>query len=108
MIFYNSVDFNIREVLFYWIFFGVNLIFFPIHYSGIHGIPRRYFAYDVSIGYVNNLCLLGILISRLSWIRVCVVMLCSRAEGVGLGSYGLVSEMAHGMNLQPHTFMASL
>jgi hypothetical protein len=71
-------------------------------------MPRRYFAYDVSMRYVNNLCLLGILISGLSWIGVCVIILCSRVEGVRLGSYGLVSEMSHGMNLQPHTFIASL
>lgn len=66
MMFYNSVDLYLSEILFFWMFLGVNLVFYPIHHIGIHRIPRRYFAYDVSISYINNFCMLGILMSGMS------------------------------------------
>lgn len=66
IIFYNTVDLYFSEIIFFWMFLRVNLIFFPIHHIRIHRIPRRYFAYDIGMGYINNMCLLRILISGIS------------------------------------------
>jgi hypothetical protein len=71
-------------------------------------MPRRYFAYDLSIGYINNFCLLGIMISGTSWVIVCTLIYSSRREGLGLSVNALVGEMMHGNNLPPHTFISSM
>jgi heme/copper-type cytochrome/quinol oxidase subunit 1 len=105
MMFYNTVDLYFSEIIFFWMFLGVNLIFFPIHHIGIHGIPRRYFAYDIGMGYINNMCLLGILMSGMSWILVVCVIIISRDSGLGISYDGIRDEMSHGNNLPPHTYM---
>jgi len=53
---FNSV---LREAQFIVLFLGVNLTFFPMHFLGIQGIPRRYRDYSSSYSYWHSVASLG-------------------------------------------------
>nr|AVY52156.1 cytochrome c oxidase subunit I [Trichobilharzia szidati] len=45
---------------------GFNLCFFPMHYLGMHGLPRRVCCYDPEFYWVNVICSLGGVLSVVS------------------------------------------
>jgi len=53
----------ISEAQFFLLFLGVNITFFPIHFLGIQGMPRRYRDYLPQFSYWHSFSSLGRVIS---------------------------------------------
>ena len=59
-------------------FVGVNLVFFPQHFLGLQGMPRRYIDYPEAFTYWNHISSVGYLITIVG-VAVFLVMLAEAA-----------------------------
>jgi len=58
-------------------FFGVNLTFFPLHFAGIHGYPRKYVDFSDVFGVWNILSSAGRILSVFSLLLFVYLLLSS-------------------------------
>jgi hypothetical protein len=73
----------------FWLFFiGVNLTFFPMHFSGLFGMPRRIYRYDAGQGWeiYNLLSSIGMYIQMVGTAIGFVNLLWSRRRGAIAGN----------------------
>nr|YP_010954514.1 cytochrome c oxidase subunit I [Sphyranura euryceae]WMV02077.1 cytochrome c oxidase subunit 1 [Sphyranura euryceae] len=83
---------------------GFNLCFFPMHYFGLCGLPRRVCVYDSSFSWLNNICTLGSFISAFSaGLFIFIIWLSLVDCNIVLGSYRNSSMVANVM-IWPLTF----
>lgn len=65
-----SLNSFLRESQFYVLFLGVNLTFFPMHFLGIQGMPRRYRDYAPAYSYWHSVSSLGRVLSIVATLAV--------------------------------------
>lgn len=73
----------------FWLtFIGANIAFFPMHFAGLHGMPRRVYTYDSAQGitFVNELSTIGAFIIAIATVFFIVNVLRSRRGGAIAGN----------------------
>ena len=69
---YNEI---LGAVHFWFMFVGVNVIFFPQHFLGLQGMPRRYVDYPVEFSYWNRISSYGYLIMMVGMVVFFVLLI---------------------------------
>jgi len=72
----------IKQIFFFSLFVGVNMVFFPIHELGLDGLPRRYFAYVDGLVMINLVTTMGVILTSISWVFLVVILLARWSGGV--------------------------
>jgi len=102
-----SLNPNHLKLQFYLIFLGVNLTFFPQHFLGLNGIPRRYSDYPDAFICWNSISTIGSLISTLA-VFIFVYILFSGFRNFNLNSLDFTSqssiEWIHDLPPSDHTY----
>jgi cytochrome c oxidase subunit I len=73
----------------FWLsFIGANLAFFPMHYSGLYGMPRRVYTYDSGQGITifNQLSTIGAFLIAVATVFFVINVLRNRRNGVIAGA----------------------
>nr|YP_002317272.1 cytochrome c oxidase subunit I [Steganacarus magnus]ACH41145.1 cytochrome c oxidase subunit I [Steganacarus magnus] len=107
-----NISFNpkILKVQFYSMFVGVNMTFFPQHFLGLNGMPRRYSDYPDAFTYWNLVSSIGSYISEISIILLIWVFWESMSSSREKLSYFFLVSGIEWMNMYPveeHTFNQS-
>lgn len=102
-----SLDSKLSLIQFIVIFLGVNITFFPQHFLGLNGIPRRYREYADSFIFWNLVSSLGSLITLVSILLfIYIVLLAVREKKVLVDSDKIGSRLENYIRYPPtnHTF----
>jgi len=95
---------------FWAMFLGVNLTFFPQHFLGLNGIPRRYCDYPDGFSYWNNISSIGSTVTIVSIVFFIFIMWESYVNPRHLGnfvSFNLNNELIIESPLPGHTNLES-
>nr|AEY84626.1 cytochrome c oxidase subunit 1 [Tetrabothrius erostris] len=81
---------------------GFNMCFFPMHYFGLCGLPRRVCIYEVGYNWINSICSIGSFISAFSGCFFVFILWESMAcRNEILGSYSLPTIIANLLTCPP-------
>lgn len=110
IIFKLNFNSHLLKIHFFSIFIGVNLTFFPQHFLGLNGIPRRYSDYPDFYSCWNIISSLGSILSLLSVILFIFIIWESLISNrLSINSHFVPSAIEWQINIPPseHTFNQS-
>lgn len=95
----------------FWIsFLGVNITFFPQHFLGLNGMPRRYSDYPDSFYFWNYISTLGSFVSMYSLLIFITIMFnsfCRKISVIRIDAPSSKLDSAHTTPLFDHTYSVS-
>jgi len=107
IIFSNTINPKILKIQFITIFLGVNLTFFPQHFLGLNGMPRRYSDYPDAFSKWNIVSSIGSYISIVSIIILVFIIWESLVINRNTISINIINLSIEWNNINPplhHTF----
>ena len=105
-----TLHLNWLKTQFFQIFCGVNLTFFPIHFLGLSGIPRRYPDYSDIIHLIHHTCSLGSYVSIFSiffFIYIVIESLISLRPALWIINLGTSLEIIHPLPPLDHRYTST-
>ena len=77
-----------KDHVFWFLFIGFNLTFFPMHWLGLNGMPRRIYTYSSEMGWdsLNKLCTAGAFLMALAVLIFLIDVVHSARNGEPAGN----------------------